>query len=31
MKGKRYKEFDSVVEATDELDVMELQESWGWK
>ena len=25
MKGKRYKEFDSVVEATDELDVMELQ------
>ena len=25
MKGKRYKEFDSVVEATDELDMMELQ------
>lgn len=25
MNGKRYKEFDSVVEATDELDMMELQ------
>lgn len=25
LNGKRYKEFDSVVEATDELDMMELQ------